>query len=152
MIKLRHTNGAAVAAIERLFTIAEHTVDQAGRLAERSRQWSVENARLRRLTDVDERVRIVRRAQDAALKIAVLHLNQVRTSREVVCRLGGISERYYFWARALLELAGVFAKGEFTTDDADLIENNLKTAARAAEAKFHLLTRRMPASRRPKTL
>jgi hypothetical protein len=136
--------------VELILDRAEQAAAQVSKLQELVRQIQAENRKLRRLTHMQESVRIVRKAHEAALKLAAMHLAGMKTGRKSARKAGSISERTFFYARALLELASVYADGEFVTDDVDLIESNLRAAARSAERDFHLLWRRLPPSRRPK--
>jgi hypothetical protein len=135
--------------LDLVLTKAEKLADANHRLTELARQLQAENRKLRRLTHMEEHMRMVRKAHKAALRLAALHLAGLRTGRRVVYRSGGISERTFFYAKALCELASIYADGEFMTDDPDMIEANLVVVAKSAERDFWLLLRRMPPSRRP---
>lgn len=134
--------------IDMLLAKSEKVADASNRLQEMVRQLQAENHKLRRLTHLRPHVRIVRRAHETALKLAALHLAGLRTGRRAAISTGGVSERYYFYARAMLELAGLYASGRIISDDPQHIENNLLAAAKSAERDFHLLWRRLPPSRR----
>jgi hypothetical protein len=136
--------------VERILQRAERVADQANRLQEQVRQLQAENRKLRRLTHLKASVRLVRKAHEAALRLAAMHLAGMRTGRVSAHTAGGMSERTYFYARALCELAGVYAESTFVTEDVELIQHNLGAAARSAERNFELLWRRLPPSQRPK--
>lgn len=134
--------------VEMALTRAEALADANNKLLEVVRQLQAENRKLRRLTHLRPHVRVVRKAHETALKLAALHMSGLRTGRRVATSTGGVSERNFFYARAMLELAGLYANGQVVSEDPDYIENNLAAAARSAERDFGLLLRRIPPSRR----
>jgi hypothetical protein len=141
MISLLTKRNGKAERVEVILSRAEKAADQVNRLQELSRQLQAENRKLRKLTHMSEHVRMVRKAHEAAIKLAAMHLAGYRTGRKSAYAVGGIRERTYFLARALLELAALHADGQFVTDDPGIIENNLQAAVKAAEADFNLLNR-----------
>ena len=103
--------------VEVILDRAEQAAAQVGKLQELVRQIQAENRKLRRLTHMKESVRLVRKAHEAALKLAAMHLAGMKTGRKSARKAGSISERTFFYARALLELAAIYADGEFITDN-----------------------------------
>jgi hypothetical protein len=89
--------------IDALLNRMERTAAKMTRLNEAARLWRQENARLRRLTRMDERQRIVYRAHETALRLAAMHLAGMLTSRRAAQHDGGISERQFFYL-----IVGVF--------------------------------------------
>jgi hypothetical protein len=150
MLNLLNKDGSYDKEMEILLSQSERIEAKTNRLIEIARKLRAENTRLRRLTHLKPHVRMVKSAYESALTLTALHLAGYRTGRATALEVGGVSERNYFYARALLELAAIFVHGEFTTDDPELIEHNLAVAARCAERDFLLLVRRMPPSRRPR--
>lgn len=134
--------------VEIALTKAETLAAAVSKLQELVRQLQAENRKLRRLTHLRPHVRVVRKAHETALKLAALHLAGWRTGRRAATATGEVSERNFFYARAMLELAGLYAGGQIVSDDPEQIENNLIAAAKSAERDFHLLWRRLPPSRR----
>lgn len=128
---------------------AEKVGKQNLRLAFSAQRWRDEAKQLRRITHMLAIARIVDRAHESALQLCVLHLNSVRTGRTVACQYG-VSERYYFWGRAMCELASIYAKGEFIEHDPAIMERQLLAARNVALEDFSLLVRWLPPSRRPK--
>lgn len=137
------------AQVESALARAETIAHQAGKLEEIARRYQAENHKLRRAYHMQPHSRIVTAAYESARKLAALHLAGLRTGRRVATQYG-ISERYFWWGRALCELASIYVNGEFTTSDTEIIEGNLQAAMRSAERDFWLLVRRVPPSRRPK--
>ena len=149
MLNLLNKNTSNTEEMELLLNQSKRIEAKTNRLIEIARKLRAENIRLRRVTHLKPHVRMVKSAYESALTLTALHLAGYRTGRATALEVGGVSERSYFYARALLELAAIVVHGEFTTDDPELIEHNLSVAARCAEEDFWLLVRRMPPSRRP---
>lgn len=108
-----------------------------------------ENHYLRRGNRVRPHLKLVLRAEAAALMLAVWHLAGYRTGRKA-SRAHGMTERTWFAGRALLLAARVWDKDGFTTDDADTIQTRIKATVERAKRDPSVIGYRIPKVKRPK--
>jgi len=108
-----------------------------------------ENHYLRRANRVRPHLKLVVRAEAAALMLAVWHLAGYRTGR-MASRAHGMTERTWFAGRALLMAARLWDQDGFTTDDPDTIQTRIKTTVERAKRDPSVIGYRIPKGKRPK--
>jgi hypothetical protein len=109
-----------------------------------------ENQYLRRVNNVRPHLKLVVRAQAAAQLLALWHCAGYRTGRPSAFAMGMSNDTWYA-GRALLQVARVWDRQGWTTDDPATIEARLKTAVERCKDRPDLLGYHLPKSKRPKT-
>ena len=107
-----------------------------------------ENHYLRRANRVRPHLKLVLRAEAAALMLSIWHLAGYRTGR-MASRAHGMTERTWFAGRALLLAARLWDDG-FTTDDPDTIQTRIAATVERAKREPSVIGYRIPKGKRPK--
>lgn len=111
-----------------------------------------ENRRLRKLTTNGKQGKILHRANLDALQLVAWRESQLSITRRA-CLEYGMSERRWWWAVALLKLAGVlpmesFSADEFAVEEVVEIQARIARAAKRVEINgLSLLEFRLPKGR-----
>jgi hypothetical protein len=108
-----------------------------------------ENNLLRRKAQMKPNVRIVTQAVAAARLLALWHCTGYMTGRKAAYSFG-MSERTWYYARALCMVARVHDGLKWKTEDPEEIERGLKMAEAKATLDPSILFLRVPLSKRPK--
>lgn len=108
-----------------------------------------ENNHLRRKAQMKPNVRIVTQSVAAARLLALWHCTGYMTGRKAAYSFG-MSERTWYYARALCMVARVHDGLRFKTDDPEELENALRLAEAKATLDPSMLFLRVPLSKRPK--
>jgi hypothetical protein len=108
-----------------------------------------ENNLLRRKAQMKPQIRIIHQSAAAARLLALWHCTGYMTGRKAAYSFG-MSERTWYYARALCMVARIHDGVKFKTDDPAELEKALGVAFKKCEADPSLLYMRVPLSKRPK--
>jgi hypothetical protein len=128
------------------FLVSQQIAQAVEPLLTKVAQLQKANNYLSRANKVQPRLRIVLQASGAADMLALWHLAGYRTGR-IACMSYGLSDRKWYYGRALLEVARVYAGTDWLTEDAGEIEKRLRVALERCEQNPEILIARLPPSR-----
>jgi hypothetical protein len=142
ILKQRNKTGEVYAISEQLAHVNEALTVTVAKLRH-------ENNHLRRKAQLKPHVRIITQSVAAARLLALWHCTGYMTGRKAAYSFG-MSERTWYYARALCMVARIHDGVKFKTENPEEIERALAVAEQKCTFDPSLLELRLPLSKRPK--
>lgn len=143
LLKQRNKSGEAFIESEEILRRED------GKLAQAIIKLRQHNKRLTRRMQLRPHVRVIDYSLASATQLALWHCSGFQTGRKAAYTLG-LSERSWYYGRALLMVARLHDGREFRTNDPAQIVARLNTAVEKYEKEPQVLYARVPKSRRPR--